>query len=420
MKTGYQSLRCGLIGEHLSHSFSAPIHGLLCDYSYDICELSPHEVGGFVKHGDLNAFNVTIPYKEVVIPFLDWISPEAERIGSVNTVLRRSDGQLEGYNTDYFGFDAMLKASGLSVRGKKAVVLGTGGASKTVQTVLADHGVGELVVVGRTSQNNYENLSLHYDADVIVNTTPVGMFPNNGHSPIDLSHFKRCTGVLDLIYNPAKTALLLQAENMGLVAMNGLYMLVAQAVKAFELFTGDVAEDGVTERIVRAIEDTTENIVLVGMPASGKSTVGRLLSERLNRPFVDADEEFCTAYGLSPAEAIEQLGEPRFRDMEHQVLCNLGKQSGAVIATGGGAVTRSENYNTLHQNGVIVYLFRDPATLSVKGRPLSQRTSPEELYKKRKAFYEAFADLTVAVMGTPEETADALLAALAKHKGERK
>ncbi|MBR2353001.1 MAG: shikimate kinase [Clostridia bacterium] len=412
MQKGFSSLRCGLIGEHLGHSFSAPIHALLADYSYEICELAPHEVGDFVKNSRLDAFNVTIPYKETVLPYLDTISPEAKRIGSVNTVVRRANGQIDGYNTDYFGFDAMLTASGIPVQGKKTVVLGTGGASKTVQTVLSDRGVGELVVVGRTSENNYENLYLHYDADLIVNTTPVGMYPKNGQTPIDLSHFRNCKGVLDLIYNPAKTALLLKAEELGISAMNGLYMLVAQAVKAFEFFTGESAKAGVIETITKRIASRTRNIILIGMPGCGKSTVGKILAEQLDRSFLDADEEFFAMHGITPADAIKTLGEDCFREMEHEVLYELGKKSGTVIATGGGAVTRSFNYEPLHQNGTIIYLRRDLSKLSKKDRPLSQSTSPEELYNKRKVFYEAFADLTIDSTEIPEQTAARMLAAL--------
>ncbi len=412
MKKGYTRLRCGLIGEHLGHSFSGPIHALLADYSYELRELPPDGVGDFVKNGGFDAFNVTIPYKQTVLPYLDSISPEAKRIGSVNTVVRRADGRLDGYNTDYFGFDAMLRASGVPTEGMKAVVLGSGGASLTVQTVLKDRGVGELVVVGRNSENNYENLHLHEDADLIVNTTPLGMYPNNGVSPVKLSRFKQCRGVLDLIYNPARTALLLEAESLGIPAMNGLTMLVAQAVKAFELFTGDPAEAGIIEKITEAIQKNTQNIILVGMPSCGKSTVGKLLAEALGRPFADADEEFLTMHGLTPADAIQSLGEERFRDMEHEVLVSLGKASGTVLATGGGAVTRSYNYEPLHQNGVIVYLKRDLSRLSARGRPLSRGKSPEALYRERKAFYEAFADLTVESTEVPEKTVAVIRAAL--------
>ncbi len=414
MKTGYQALRCGLIGEHLGHSFSGPIHNKIADYSYELRELPPDGVGDFVLHGSLNAFNVTIPYKQTVLPFLDRISPEAKRIGSVNTVVRRKDGTLDGYNTDYFGFDAMLTASGIPVRGKKALVLGTGGASLTVCTVLRDRGVGELVVVGRSSENNYENIHRHHDADLIVNTTPVGMYPHNGQSPICLADFGHCAGVLDLIYNPARTQLLLDAEELGIPAMNGLYMLVAQAVKAFEFFTGDAAEHGIIEQITGELASDKQNLILIGMPSCGKSTVGKRLAQKTGRPFLDADEEFAKVFGTTPAQVITERGEDVFRAMEHELLCSLGKQSGIVLACGGGAVIRAENYAPLHQNGILIYLKRELSRLSSKGRPLSANSSPEELYRRRKAFYEAFADLTVESTEVPDDTADAMLAALSR------
>lgn len=414
MKQGFSHLRCGLLGEHLGHSFSPLIHGTLADYTYELLERSPEEVEAFVKQGGYDAFNVTIPYKKTLIPFLDRLSPEAEKIGAVNTVVRRSDGTLDGYNTDYFGFDSMLSASNIEVYGKKALVLGSGGASNTVQAVLRDRGVRELVVIGRSLENNYENLDRHADAEIIVNTTPVGMYPNNGASPIDLSLFPACRGVLDVIYNPAKTALLLDAEARGIAACGGLWMLVAQAVRAFEYFTGEEAEDGSIEKIFRALSMSTQNIVLIGMPGCGKSTVGKLLAEVLARPFFDADDEFCTMHGLTPAEAINTLGEDRFRAMEHEVLLQLGKKSGAVIACGGGAVTREKNYAPLHQNGVIVYLRRELAKLATGGRPLSQKTSPEALYLARKTSYERFADLTVDSTEVPEQTVALMQAELTK------
>ena len=416
MKHGYQSMRCGLIGAHLAHSFSPQIHTALADYSYELVELPPENIGDFVRNGDFDAFNVTIPYKKDVMPFLDKISPEAQTIGAVNTVVRHADGTLHGYNTDYFGFNAMLDASGIEVQGKKVLVLGSGGASVTVQAVLADRGATEIVVIGRKLENNYDNLHLHTDADVIVNTTPVGMYPNNGQSPVALSRFPHCTGVLDVIYNPARTALLLEAEERGIPHMNGLFMLVAQAVKAFEFFTGDVAEEGIIETITRQISKQTKNIVLIGMPSCGKSTVGALLAEKMGRPFYDADAEFTDMHGITPAEAITRLGEDRFREMEHATLCKLGKMSGTVIACGGGAVTRAYNYAPLHQNSVIIYLERELSRLSTNGRPLSQQTSLEALYAARKHAYEQFSDLRVVSTEVPEQTADAMLEALQSTK----
>lgn len=412
MRSGFSSLRCGLLGEHLGHSFSPRIHASLCDYTYDLVERAPEEVEAFLKEGGYDAFNVTIPYKKAVIPFLDRISPEAEAIGAVNTVVRRADGSLDGYNTDYFGFSSMLSASKIEVRGKKALVLGSGGASCTVQAVLRDRGAREVVVIGRSLENNYQNLDRHADTEIIVNTTPVGMYPKNGTSPVDLSVFPHCCGVLDVIYNPARTALILDAEARGIPAIGGLSMLVAQAVKSFELFTGARAEDGAVEEITQRLASQTQNIFLIGMPGCGKSTIGKLLAETLCRPFFDADDEFFAMHQMTPADAITTLGEDRFRAMEHEVLLSLGKESGAVIACGGGVVTREENYRPLHQNGVIVYLRRELSKLVSDGRPLSQKTSPEALYLARKDAYERFADLTVDSTELPENTADAMLTAI--------
>ena len=404
--------RCGLIGEHLTHSFSAIIHKELGDYSYGLFELEPDKVGEFIKSGELDAFNVTIPYKKTVIPFLDRVSNIAERIGAVNTVVRREDGSLEGYNTDYFGFDRMITASGIGVKSKKVIVLGSGGASLTVQTVLADRGAKEITVIGRSLENNYNNIDRNYDAEVIVNTTPVGMYPRNGESPIRLENFKKCEGVLDLIYNPAKTALLLEAEKLGIPHINGLYMLVAQAVRAYELFTDREAGEHIIENTVEKIERETKNIVLVGMPGCGKSTVGKILAEKLGRKFLDADTEFEKMHGLTPAKAINTLGEDTFRNMETETLGSLCKESGKVIACGGGAVTRVENYPLLRQNGTVIYLKRELSRLATNSRPLSQKRNVEELYRERKEAYESFSHLTVESTEEPQKTAEQMLAAL--------
>lgn len=391
----YEKMRCGLIGEHLGHSFSAIIHKKIADYSYELRELTPCDVGNFVKDGGFDAFNVTIPYKKTVMPFLDSISDEARRIGAVNTVVRRSDGSIEGYNTDYFGFAATVAKLCVSVKGKKAVILGSGGACATVRTVLADMGAEPIIVVGRHLDDNYENISRHADARIIVNTTPVGMYPNCGESPIRLSDFPVCEACLDLIYNPARTALLLEAERLNIPHINGLYMLVAQAVKAYEFFTGDKADPSVIDRITEEISFDTQNIILIGMPGCGKSVVGKEIASVLNRPFLDADEEFEKMHGQTPAHVISALGEETFRELEHKTLSELCKRSGVVIATGGGAVTRERNYNVLRQNGSVVYLRRELSRLATGGRPLSQKIGVEDLYARRREAYERFAHVTV-------------------------
>lgn len=406
MKRGFQDMKCGLLGEHLGHSFSPQIHAELADYSYALYELPHEDLGAFVRNGEPDAFNVTIPYKKEVVPFLDEISDEARAIGAVNTVVRRN-GRLYGYNTDYFGFDYMIGASGVDMRGQKALVLGKGGASATACAVLRDRGVGELVVLG-SKENVPENLAKHTDATVIVNTSPVGMYPATGVSPVELSQFPRCICVLDVIYNPNKTALLLQAEERNITAVGGLPMLVAQAVKAFSLFTGEEAEEDRIDSILQAINREMKNVILIGMPGCGKSTVGRLLAEELKRPFFDADTEFESMHGMTPAAAIQALGEESFRQMEHQTLCELGKKSGVVIACGGGVVTREDNYAPLHQNGVILFLERDLEKLATDGRPLSQNCSVETLWRQRESGYRRFADLTVISTEHPTKTALAM------------
>lgn len=411
MKTGYTSKRCGLLGEHLGHSFSPLIHGELADYSYSLCEVAPEGLEDFLKNGELDAFNVTIPYKKDVMPFLDEISPEALSIGAVNTVVRDSEGRLHGYNTDYFGFDYMIDASHTDLRGKKAIVFGTGGASVTVCTVLRDRGVSELAVIG-IEDNTPENIAKHADAKIVVNATPVGMYPNNGKSPVSLSCFPECEAVLDVVYNPIRTALMLEAEEKGITAVSGLSMLVAQAAKAFEFFTGDTYEEGAIERITSLISKDTRNVILVGMPGCGKSTVGKILARTLKREFFDADAEFAVMHSITPADAINTLGEEKFRLMEHETLLELGKKSGVVIACGGGAVTKEYNYAPLHQNGTIIFLERELSKLSSAGRPLSLKTSPEELYKKRVDSYLRFADIRISSTEIPEKTAQKMKEAL--------
>ena len=404
-------MKCGLLGRKLGHSYSPQIHNLLGDYSYVLFEKEPEKLENFLKNGDFSGLNVTIPYKKEVIPYLSELSPTAKKMGCVNTVLRRSDGTLYGHNTDYFGFTSLVRHAGLSVAGKKVLVLGSGGASNTAVAALKDLGANP-VVISRSGENNYGNLHLHRDAAAIVNATPVGMYPNTGVSPIDLALFPHLEGVLDVIYNPARTQLLLDAEKLGIPRENGLWMLVAQAKEAAEVFTGGKISDEVIEKIYRRLSHQMKNIVLIGMPGCGKTTIGALLAEKLGRTLADADEKIISLAGKSIPDIFAQDGEPTFRDWETKALTELGKQSGLVIATGGGCVTQKRNYPLLHQNGYLVWLERDCSVLPTDGRPLSQANDLGKMYAARKPLYEAFADIRVENAGTPAETVQKILDAL--------
>lgn len=404
-------MQCGLLGRKLGHSYSPQIHGLLGSYNYKLFEKEPEEVGDFLKNGDFTGLNVTIPYKKDVIPYLSQLSPVAKRLGAVNTIVRRQDGSLIGHNTDYFGFRYLVERSGLTVRGKKVLVLGSGGASNTAVAVLQELGA-QVVIISRSGENNYHNLHLHHDASVIVNTTPVGMYPNTGISPIDLNLFPQLEGVLDAIYNPARTQILLDAEKQGLVAMNGLWMLVAQAKESAEWFTGSVIDQGKIPEIHACLRRQMENIILIGMPGCGKSTIGRLLAQRTGKKFVDADEALEARLGRKITDIIPQDGETVFRRMESDTLSELGKQSGLVIATGGGCVTQQRNYPLLHQNGTILWLTRQLHKLPTEGRPLSQPGKLQEMFAQRQSLYRQFADAEISNDGPVEETLTAIRSAL--------
>ena len=400
-------MKCGLLGRKLGHSYSPQIHSQLAKYSYRLFEKEPEELEDFLKNGDFSGLNVTVPYKKVVIPYLDSLSPVAQQLGAVNTIVRKTDGSLIGHNTDYFGFASMVGRSSLDVRGKKCLVLGSGGASNTATAVLAELGA-KVIIISRTGENNYDNLYLHKDAAVIVNTTPVGMYPNTGVSPIDLELFLNLEGVLDVVYNPARTKLLLDAQARGLTAMNGLWMLVAQAKESAEWFCGQSIPDARIEEIYRKLKSQMENIVLIGMPGCGKSTIGTMLG----RTMIDADTEIVSLAGKPIPEIFAQFGEEGFRDYETKVLEALGKQSGLTIATGGGCVTKDRNYPLLHQNGTIFWLKRDIEKLPTDGRPLSQATKLEEMYRVRKPMYEKFADHVIDNNGNPADAVKHILSVL--------
>ena len=400
-------MNCCLLGRTLGHSYSPQIHRMLGDYTYQLFEKEPEDLEDFLLHGDFRGLNVTIPYKQAVIPYLRELSPIARRLGAVNTIVRKPDGSLKGHNTDFFGFCRMADSLHVDLRGKKALVLGTGGASKPVCAALQDRGA-QVVSISRSGENNYQNLSLHRDAALIVNATPVGMYPQVGISPVDLSLFPHLEGVLDLIYNPARTQLLLDAESRGIPVRNGLLMLVAQAWESAQWFLDAPLPEDKIPAIHRAMQQTVENLILIGMPGSGKSTVGRLAARALGREFVDADRVLEETYGPIP-EIFKNQGEEGFRRLETQILSQLGRQSSLVIATGGGCVTRPENYPLLHQNGRIFCLHRPLKDLTSKGRPLSQSRGVEALYAERAPLYAKFSDCTVENTGTPQAAADEIL-----------
>lgn len=406
-------MQCGLLGRKLGHSYSPQIHRELGSYQYTLFEKEPQELEEFLKNGDFEGLNVTIPYKKDVIPYLTELTPVAQRLGAVNTIVRRADGTLIGHNTDYFGFRYLVQRSGLDVDRKKVLVLGSGGASNTAVAVLRELGA-RVVIISRSGENNYQNLHLHADASAIVNTTPVGMYPNTGISPIDLGLFPQLEGVLDVVYNPARTQILLDAESRGLVAMNGLWMLVAQAKESAEWFTGCSISDSRIDGIHHALRLEMENIVLIGMPGCGKTTIGRLLAEKTGKRFVDADEALEARVNRKITDIIPQEGEAAFRQMESDTLSELGRQSGLVIATGGGCVTQQRNYSLLHQNGIILWLTRALAKLPTDGRPLSQAGKLSEMFEKRRPLYDRFADAVVSNDGPVEQTLAEILTLLDK------
>lgn len=401
-------MKCGLLGGKLGHSYSPQIHGYLADYTYSLFEKAPDQLEEFLKTGDFTGLNVTIPYKRAVIPFCDTLTDRANVLGAVNTIVRRADGSLVGHNTDYFGFESMVKKSGLSVTGKEVLILGSGGASATAVAVMESLGA-EVYVISRSGVHNYENLHLHKNAAVIVNATPVGMYPNTGTSPIDLTQFSHLEGVLDVVYNPARTQLLLDAEKLGIITMNGLWMLVAQAKESAEWFTGQKLSDDLIGYIHNKLRTQMENTILIGMPGCGKTTIGKLVAQKLGKEFVDADSVVEAYAGKSIPQIFSESGEVGFRALETEVLEQLGKRSGLVIATGGGCVTREENYPLLHQNGTIYWLQREISELPTDGRPLSQKGTLQLMYEKRRPMYKRFSDCIVSNNRIATEAADEIV-----------
>lgn len=388
----------GLLGRRLGHSFSPRIHKELGEYEYRLYEKEPFELDAFLRGGAFDGLNVTIPYKEAVLPYCSQLSDCARAVGSVNTLIRQKDGTLLGDNTDYCGFEAMLRQADTDVRGKNVLVLGSGGASKTVQAVLKKVGA-EVSVVSRSGRLNYENVYRQPDVRMIVNTTPVGMYPENGRAPLCIGRFPACEALFDLIYNPARTRLMLDAMDRKIPVLGGLCMLVEQAAAASALFTGREVPPGEARDLLRRLSRETENIVLIGMPGCGKTTTGRMLAQLLGRPFYDVDEEIVRRQGMSIPEIFARFGEDAFRTMETRATARLSAQSGAVIASGGGVVERRENRDLLRQNSVVVWIRRSLGELSSDGRPVSQSRPVADIAAKRLPLYERWSDISVAACG---------------------
>ncbi|MCI9214759.1 MAG: shikimate kinase [Oscillospiraceae bacterium] len=400
----------GLIGARLGHSHSPRIHAALAGYNYQLRELKEEELAGFLTERAFRGINVTIPYKKAVMPFCAELGEGARRIGCVNTIVKRSDGSLYGDNTDYYGFCQTARRAGVTFAGRHVLILGSGGTSLTAFQAAEDLGAASVERVSRSGELNYETVYQREETEIVVNTTPVGMFPKNGERAVDLSRFPRLQGVVDVVYNPLRTAFLLQAAALGVPAAGGLPMLVAQARRASELFTGERIPEERMEAVLREVAAEVTSVVLIGMPGSGKSTVGAALARRLERPFVDADEEIVRRAGRSIPEIFAEDGEERFRTLETEVLSDLGKRSGIVLATGGGAVLFERNLPLLRQNGRIYRITRDVSRLATCGRPLS--SSPErlrEMERERAPFYERAADVTVSNDGSTAETVAAIM-----------
>lgn len=388
-------MRCALIGEKLSHSYSRLIHKKFGMYSYDLVELPPDNLKEFVEHGGYDAFNVTIPYKSAIIPYIDKVETLAMQIGAINTVCRLG-GKTYGYNTDILGMAYMLKRAGIALGGKHVMIFGSGGTGKTAEMLAKKNGAASITVVSRSGSVNYKNFYELQQTQIIINTTPVGMYPYSDISLADLSKFRNLEAVADVIYNPMRTRLMLQARELNLKYAGGLYMLVAQAKYSMDIFVKNRHPDEIIEQVYKYLLSRIINIVLIGMPGSGKTSIGKAVARRERRRYVDSDAEIVASEGRAITEIFAEKGEEYFRKKEKQTLFLLGSQNGMVISTGGGAVLDRENYYSLKANGRIYYLEREITDLATRGRPLSTGTEAlKKLLEQREPLYKAFADVTV-------------------------
>ncbi len=385
----------GLIGGKISHSYVPMIHGKFGDYPYEILEIREDQLPELLADTSYGGFNVDVPFEQKVMALCDEVSDTAKAVGSVNTIVRGEDGRLLGYNTGYYGFAYLLRHTGIDVKGMKCMVLGSGGASLTVQAVLKDMGASEVVVVSRSGRNNYENIQEHFDSQLVINTTPVGMYPGNGRAPVNIDDFRCCQGVVDLIYNPNKTKLVLDAMARSLPASGGLEMLIAQSKESCELFSGREIDDEEMDNVIDEVRSETLNAILIGMPGAGKTLLGGEIADRMGRRFVDIDDMIVEHEGMSVPEIFSEKGEAYFRRIETEMLEKACVQNGLVIATGGGIVKKKINYNIIKQNGIVIWIKRDLDKLENEGRPLSLTLPLEQIYEERKDAYAYWSDFYI-------------------------
>ncbi len=407
-------MRYGLLGERLGHSFSRDIHNSLGNYSYDLIEVAREELSRFIKDKDFGGVNVTIPYKETVIPLLDKIDDKAKAIGAVNTIVNRG-GELIGYNTDFFGMVKLIDHAKIDLKDKVVAILGTGGTSRTALAVAEHLGGREIFKVTRSAKDgaiSYKELYEIADRiDVIINTTPSGMFPDANSSAVDISRFTRLTGVIDAVYNPLRTKLIIDAQKRGIRAKGGLYMLVAQAVRASELFIGEKYDEKTIDKIYRRILREKENIVLIGMPASGKSTIGRILEKKLSKRAFDSDKIIEKGQKRSIPEIFREDGEAVFRDIEAEVIARLSLEVGGIISTGGGSILRPESVDNLKKNGRLYFIDRPLSQLiPTKTRPLARTADDiEKRFNERYGIYSSVADVRIDADGSAPMVADKII-----------
>jgi len=396
----------GLLGRKLGHSYSATIHAAMGCRDYRLIELEPEELEGFLSREDIGGLNVTIPYKVAVMPLCDRLSPEAQAIGSVNTIVRGKDGLLTGYNTDAAGLEYTINRASISLKGRKVLIFGSGGASLAAQYVARKLGASCVVVISRSGEDNYSNLSKHADSHILINATPVGMYPKVEGMPADPADFPNCSGVIDLVYNPRRTDLLLKAEELGIPYAGGLPMLVHQAKAAEEHFFSKAIDDGVSEKILADLSNSTDNLVLIGMPGCGKSTIGELLGEMSCKRIIDLDTGIAAAAGCTIPEIFAAEGEAGFRAREHEAVKAAANERGCIIITGGGVVVTPANRAALRRSGRIYQIERNVNSLSREGRPLSLNADLNAMYAVRQPLYESFRDVAVVNDRTPQEAAE--------------